>query len=174
MKVHPTPLAGLLLLEPQVLRDERGFFIEAWRAGVPQDAIFVGDNLSRSERGVVRGLHYQVREGQGKLVTVVRGAIWDVAVDLRRASPTFGAWHAEVLSDENRRQMWIPVGFAHGFLALSDADVWYKITSPYRPVDERVLKWDDPDVGIAWPLDGTPRLSAKDVAGTPLRETEVF
>ena len=174
MKVHPTPLAGLLLLEPQVLRDERGFFIEAWRAGVPLDAIFVGANLSRSERGVVRGLHYQVREGQGKLVTVVRGAIWDVAVDLRRASPTFGAWHAEVLSDENRRQMWIPVGFAHGFLALSDADVWYKITSPYRPVDERVLKWDDPDVGIAWPLDGAPRLSAKDVAGTPLRETEVF
>ncbi len=179
MIVTPTAIADVLLVEPKVFGDARGFFLESWNAkvfaeaGIP--AAFVQDNHSRSPRGVLRGLHYQIRQPQGKLVRVVAGEVFDVAVDLRRASPTFGRWTGERLSADNKRMLWIPPGFAHGFLVLSEsADFLYKTTDYYAPEHERVLAWNDPALGIRWPLAGTPTLSARDAAGTRLRDAEVF
>jgi len=179
VKVLPTPLAGLVRLVPVCHQDDRGTFVESWNAeryaaaGIP--AAFVQDNLSRSRRGVLRGLHYQLRRPQGKLITVIRGAAFDVAVDLRRGSPTFGRWHGTLLSDDNHEQMWVPPGFAHGFLALADAvDVVYKVSAPRDPDDARVLRWDDPDVGVAWPLSSPPLLSPADAAGARLADAEVY
>jgi dTDP-4-dehydrorhamnose 3,5-epimerase len=156
MEVLPTRLAGLVLLAPRVLGDRRGFFVETWRRGdwarhgIPTD--FVQDNQSRSRRGTVRGIHFQVHPGQGKLVRCSRGAVWDVVVDLRRGSPTFGQWEGAVLDDRAHHQLWIPVGFGHGFCVLSDeADFAYKCTSLYDPATERGFRFDDPDVGIEWP-----------------------
>ena len=183
MNVIPTALPGLLILEPKVFGDARGFFMESYNAKAFHDATgldvsFVQDNHSRSGKGVLRGLHYQIEQAQGKLVRVTRGSVFDVAVDLRKASPTFGQWVGVELSEENNRQLWIPPGFAHGFLVTSDsADFLYKTTDYYAPQFERSLLWNDPSVGVAWPLhllDGTPLLSAKDVAGKVLAECEVF
>jgi len=181
MRVIETPIPGLLLLEPKVFGDSRGFFLESWNertfrgaAGVTQP--FVQDNHSCSARGVLRGLHYQLRQPQGKLVRVVRGSVFDVAVDLRRASPTFGHWYGVDLTADNHRQVWIPPGFGHGFLVTSEsADFLYKATDYYAPEDERCVLWNDPTLAIAWPLAGlAPLLSAKDRAGLPLAEAEVF
>ena len=181
MKVIQTALPGLLILEPKVFGDARGFFMESYNAKVFHDATglspnFVQDNHSRSGKGVLRGLHYQIEQAQGKLVRVTRGAVFDVAVDLRQSSPTFGQWVGIELSEENNRQFWIPPGFAHGFLVTSDsADFLYKTTDYYAPQFERSLAWNDPTVGVAWPLEGiTPLLSAKDLAGKPLAECEKF
>ena len=181
MKVIPTAIPDLLILEPKVFGDARGFFMESYNAKVFHDATglspnFVQDNHSRSGKGVLRGLHYQIEQAQGKLVRVTRGAVFDVAVDLRQSSPTFGQWVGIELSEENNRQFWIPPGFAHGFLVTSDsADFLYKTTDYYAPQFERSLAWNDPTVGVAWPLEGiTPLLSAKDLAGKPLDECEKF
>ena len=174
MTVRPTSLPGVLVVEPRVFEDARGFFLERYHAeryaeaGI--DAPFVQDNHSRSGRGVVRGLHFQRRHPQGKLVEVVRGEIWDVVLDLRRESPTFGAWEAHALSDADRRQLWVPPGFGHGFAVVSDhADVLYKCTDVYRPGDEGGVAWDDPDLAIPWPVD-RPALSDKDRAYPRLRD----
>jgi dTDP-4-dehydrorhamnose 3,5-epimerase len=180
MKVVPTAIPDVVILEPRVFEDERGFFLESWNARdmhavLGFDVSFVQDNHSGSRRGVLRGLHYQIVQPQGKLVRVVRGRVFDVAVDLRRSSPTFGRWVGVELSEDNRRQVFLPAGFAHGFLVLSDwADVLYKTTDFYAPQHERCLVWDDPEVGIAWPLAGEPVLAAKDRVGLRLRETETF
>ncbi len=180
MKVIETGIAGLLVLEPKVFGDARGFFMESFNARTFRevtglDVAFVQDNHSRSQRGVLRGLHYQVKQPQGKLVRVVQGRVFDVAVDLRRGSPTFGRWHGVELSGENHRQFWVPPGFAHGFYVMSEsADFLYKTTDYYAPEHERSLAWNDPTVGVAWPLDGEPLLSAKDLAGKPLAQCEVF
>jgi len=172
MKVTPTRLPDVLVLEPKVFGDARGFFLESWNRRTFQDAAgpfeFVQDNHSRSARGVLRGLHYQLARPQGKLVRVVSGRVFDVAVDMRRSSPTLGQWAGVELSAENQRQLWVPPGFAHGFLVLSaSADFLYKTTDYYVPEDERALAWDDPRVGIEWPLGEigarTPILSAKDL-----------
>jgi len=177
--VTATAVPDVLVVEPKVFGDPRGFFLESWNAkvfaesGIP--AAFVQDNHSRSPRGVLRGLHYQIRQPQGKLVRVVAGEVFDVAVDLRRASPTFGRWVGERLSADNKRMLWIPPGFAHGFLVLSEsADFLYKTTDYYAPEHERVLAWNDPELGIKWPLAGTPTLSARDAAGARLRDAELF
>jgi len=180
MKIIPTPIDGLLVIEPTVFGDDRGFFYESFNAqrfagltGVQLP--FVQDNHSRSARGVLRGMHYQVRQAQGKLVRVTTGSVFDVAVDLRRSSPTFGRWYGLELSAENKRQFWIPPGFAHGFAVTSEfAEFLYKTTDYYAPEHERSILWNDPAVGIEWPLDGTPLLSAKDQKGVPLAEAEVF
>jgi dTDP-4-dehydrorhamnose 3,5-epimerase len=180
MNVVPTDLPDVLILEPKVFGDERGFFLESFNlrgfgqaTGVKAD--FVQDNHSRSRRGVLRGLHYQVRQPQGKLVRVVAGEVFDVAVDLRRSSPAFGRWTGTRLSAENKRMMWIPAGFAHGFLVLSEsADFLYKTTDYYAPEHERCVLWNDPEVGIRWPLEGEPVLAPKDQAGRPLKEAETF
>lgn len=181
MHVVPTPIEGLLVLEPRVFGDARGFFMESWNrrtfgslTGVTDD--FVQDNHSRSGRGVLRGLHYQLQQPQGKLVRVTQGEVFDVAVDVRRSSPTFGRWHGVILSGENHRQFWVPAGFAHGFVVLSEsADFLYKTTDYYAPEHERCIAWNDPGIGIDWPLTGIePRLSAKDQAGVPLAQAEVF
>ncbi|HEY9192350.1 MAG TPA: dTDP-4-dehydrorhamnose 3,5-epimerase [Methyloversatilis sp.] len=180
MKVIETGIAGLLVLEPKVFGDARGFFMESFNARTFRDVTgldvaFVQDNHSRSQRGVLRGLHYQVKQPQGKLVRVAQGRVFDVAVDLRRGSPTFGRWHGVELSGENHRQFWVPPGFAHGFYVMSDsADFLYKTTDYYAPEHERSLAWNDPTVGVVWPLDGEPLLSAKDLAGKPLAQCEVF
>jgi len=181
MKVIPTAIPDLLILEPKVFGDARGFFMESYNAKVFHDATglspnFVQDNHSRSGKGVLRGLHYQIEQAQGKLVRVTRGAVFDVAVDLRQSSPTFGQWVGIELSEENNRQFWIPPGFAHGFLVTSDsADFLYKTTDYYAPQFERSLAWNDPTVGVAWPLEGiTPLLSAKDLAGKALAECDTF
>ena len=180
MKVTQTSIPGLLVLEPKVFGDSRGFFMESFNARTFReltglDVDFVQDNHSRSGKGVLRGLHYQIQQAQGKLVRVVRGSVFDVAVDLRRGSPTFGQWEGVELSEENQRQLWIPPGFAHGFLVTSDsADFVYKTTDYYAPEHERSLLWNDPAVGVAWPLEGTPLLSAKDVAGKMLADCETF
>jgi dTDP-4-dehydrorhamnose 3,5-epimerase len=180
MKVLPTAIPDVVLLEPRVFDDERGFFLESWNAralaaALGFDASFVQDNHSGSRRGVLRGLHYQIVQPQGKLVRVVRGRIFDVAVDLRRSSATFGRWVGTELSAENRRQVFVPAGFAHGFLVLSEAaDVLYKTTDYYAPQHERCLIWNDPEVAIAWPLTGEPLLAPKDRAGLRLREAETF
>lgn len=180
MNLAPTDIGDVLVFEPRVFRDDRGFFFESWNArnfnrAIGADIQFVQDNHSHSARNVLRGLHYQIRQPQGKLVRAVRGRIFDVAVDIRTSSPSFGRWTGVELSDENCRQLWVPAGFAHGFLVLSEsADVLYKATDYYAPEHERCLAWNDPDVGIAWPLQAAPILSPKDAAGLPLREAEVF
>jgi dTDP-4-dehydrorhamnose 3,5-epimerase len=178
--VERTSIPDVLIMEPDVFGDERGYFFESWNAKefgkhVGSDVTFVQDNHSRSRRGVLRGLHYQVQQPQGKLVRVLRGRVFDVAVDLRKSSPTFGQWVGAELSEHNRRQSWIPVGFAHGFIVLSDsADFLYKTTDYYAPEHERCLIWNDPAIGVDWPLDVEPTLSAKDRAGVLLRDAEVF
>ncbi len=179
MIVTATAISEVLLIEPKVFGDARGFFLESWNAkafaaaGIP--AAFVQDNHSRSPRGVLRGLHYQLRQPQGKLVRVVAGEVFDVVVDLRRTSATFGRWVGERLSAENKRVLWIPPGFAHGFLVLSEtADFLYKTTDYYAPEHERVIAWNDPELAIAWPLAGAPTLSARDAAGARFRDAEVF
>jgi dTDP-4-dehydrorhamnose 3,5-epimerase len=181
MNIISTPIPDVLILEPKVFGDARGFFFEsynerAFRQATGLEVSFVQDNHSRSARGVLRGLHYQVRQPQGKLVRVVRGSVFDVAVDLRQSSPTFGQWVGAELSEENQRQMWVPAGFAHGFVVTSDsADFLYKTTDYYAPEHERCLAWNDPSVGVAWPLAGiTPQLSAKDLQGQALAQAEVF
>jgi dTDP-4-dehydrorhamnose 3,5-epimerase len=179
MKVTPTALADVLAIEPAVYGDDRGFFYESWNAkrmaAAGIDATFVQDNHSRSARNVLRGLHYQVEHAQGKLVRVVAGEVYDIAVDLRRSSPTFGRWVGERLSAANKRMLWVPPGFAHGFLVLSDAaEFLYKTTDYWFPEHERTLKWDDPALGIDWPLDGEPILAAKDRAGVPLAAAETY
>jgi dTDP-4-dehydrorhamnose 3,5-epimerase len=179
MKVTPTGLPGVLLIEPRVFGDARGFFFESWnerafeRAEI--QARFVQDNHSRSEKGVLRGLHYQIRQPQGKLVRVIEGEIFDVAVDIRRSSPTFGKWEGARLSAQSKSMLWIPVGFAHGFCVLSDfAEVLYKTTDFYAPENERCIAWNDPEIGIEWPLSGAPLLSPKDAAGVRLRHAQAF
>lgn len=169
MTVRETALPGVLVVEPRVFGDARGFFLERYHAeryaeaGIP--AAFVQDNHSRSVRGTLRGLHFQRSHPQGKLVEAVRGRIWDVAVDVRPGSPTFGQWEGVTLTEDSHRQLWVPPGFAHGFCVLSaEADVLYKCTDVYRPDDEGGVRWDDPDLGIEWPLDAAPLLSAKDRA----------
>jgi len=181
MNVIETSLPGVLIIEPKVFGDARGFFFESWNERAFAQATglethFVQDNHSRSRRGVLRGLHYQIRQPQGKLVRVARGAIFDVAVDLRRSSPSFGRWFGIELAEDNHRQLWVAPGFGHGFLVLSEsADVLYKATDYYAPEHERSLLWNDPRVGIDWPLDGAePVLSAKDAAGLPLSDCEVY
>jgi dTDP-4-dehydrorhamnose 3,5-epimerase len=180
MRTIPTAIAEVLIVEPQVHGDARGFFFEsfnqrAFEAAAGVGATFVQDNHSRSGKGVLRGLHYQIRQPQGKLVRVVRGSAFDVAVDIRRGSPTFGRWVGVELSEENHRQLWVPPGFAHGFVVTSEsADFLYKATDYYAPQHERCIAWDDPEIGIEWPLDGPPSLSAKDKAGVKLANAEVF
>ncbi|MFI8582255.1 dTDP-4-dehydrorhamnose 3,5-epimerase [Ectopseudomonas khazarica] len=181
MKVIETALPEVLILEPQVFGDERGFFFESFNAkrfaeatGLQRD--FVQDNHSRSARGVLRGLHYQLQQTQGKLVRVSAGEVYDVAVDVRRSSANFGKWVGVHLSAENKRQLWVPEGFAHGFLVLSDyAEFLYKTTDYYAPAHERCIYWDDAQLAIDWPLDGlTPQLSLKDQQGVSLSEAETF
>ena len=179
MKALPTPIPGLLVLECKVFSDARGFFFESYNEKtIAENGIverFVQDNHSFSTRNVLRGLHYQVERPQAKLVRVVSGEIFDVAVDLRRSSPAFGKWYGVRLSAQNKQMTWIPQGLAHGFVVLSDgADVLYKATDFYAPELERTLAWNDPDVGIEWPLDSTPIVSAKDTLGKMLREAETF
>jgi dTDP-4-dehydrorhamnose 3,5-epimerase len=181
MKFIPATIPDVILIEPQVFCDSRGYFLETYQAqkfaleGITDT--FVQDNHSGSQRGTLRGLHYQIQSTQGKLVKVTRGEVFDVAVDLRQSSPTFGNWVGFWLSAENKNQLWVPKGFAHGFYVVSDwADLIYKVTDYYAPEWERTLLWDDPDIGIEWPLtDGTnPILSAKDAQGDPLSKAEKF
>jgi dTDP-4-dehydrorhamnose 3,5-epimerase len=179
MQVTPTALPEVLLIEPRVFGDDRGFFYESWnqrtfaQAGLP--AGFVQDNHSRSRRGVLRGLHYQIEHAQGKLVRAVVGEVFDVAVDMRRSSPNFGKSMHCVLSAVNKRMLWVPPGFAHGFLVLSDeAEFLYKTTDYWYPEHERTLLWNDPALGVAWPLAGPPTLAAKDAAGTSLAVADVY
>jgi dTDP-4-dehydrorhamnose 3,5-epimerase len=180
MKIIPTAIPDVLLIEPSVFGDARGFFFESFNAreferltGIKPP--IMQDNHSRSARNVLRGLHYQITQPQGKLVRAVAGEVFDVAVDIRRNSPTFGRWVANHLSAENKKQMWIPVGFAHGFQVLSDyAEVLYKTTDYYAPEHERCILWNDPQLGIQWPLAGEPLLSAKDAKGIPFAKAEVF
>ena len=180
MQAIETGLKGVFLIEPKVFGDERGFFCEsfnrrAFSAAVGVDAEFVQDNHSRSRRGVLRGLHYQIRQPQGKLVRVVAGEVIDVAVDVRRSSPSFGRWIAVRLSAENHRQLWIPPGFAHGFVVLSErADFLYKTTDYYAPEHERSVRWNDPALGIDWQIDFEPTLSAKDRDAPLLADAEVY
>jgi dTDP-4-dehydrorhamnose 3,5-epimerase len=180
MKVAATAIPDVLLLEPTIYEDERGFFFESFNQKRFEDATglnirFVQDNHSRSVKRVLRGLHYQIRRPQGKLLRVTAGEVFDVAVDLRRSSPTFGKFAGIVLSAANKKQLWIPEGLAHGYLVLSEAaEVLYKTTDYYSPEDERCLIWNDPDVGIDWPKDGAPILSAKDRLGLPLSKAEIF
>jgi len=180
MRVVPTAIPEVLVLEPKVFGDSRGFFMESFNQRVFGELTgvqlpFVQDNHSRSAQGVLRGLHYQLRQPQGKLVRVARGAVFDVAVDVRRGSPTFGRWVGAELSEENQRQLWVPPGFAHGFLVLSaSADFLYKTTDYYAPEHERCIAWDDPQLGVAWPLSAPPQLSAKDQKGVSLAQAEVF
>lgn len=181
MIVTPTAIPDVLLVQPAVHGDQRGFFVETWHearyAGAGIVGPFVQDNHSRSVRHTLRGLHYQVRAPQGKLVRAAMGAIFDVAVDLRRSSPTFGRWVGAVLSDENHHQLWVPPGFAHGFYVLSSqADLSYKCTALYAAELDRALRWDDPELGIEWPLidPARPLLSAKDAAAPKLRDAEVY
>ncbi|MDH4872485.1 dTDP-4-dehydrorhamnose 3,5-epimerase [Pseudomonas sp. BN515] len=180
MKIVETQLTDVLVLEPKVFGDERGFFFESFNARTFADATgvhrdFVQDNHSRSQRGVLRGLHYQVRQPQGKLVRVTQGEVFDVVVDLRRSSTTFGKWAGIILSAENKRQLWVPEGFAHGFLVLSEyAEFLYKTTDYYAPEHERCIRWDDPDLAIDWPLAEAPQLSAKDKAGVNFKDADLF
>ncbi len=180
MKVTATNIPDVLILEPAVYKDERGFFFEGFNqkkfdVATGLKVRFVQDNRSHSIKGVLRGLHYQIEKPQGKLICAPQGEIFDVAVDLRRKSPTFGQWTGVVLSAENRKQAWIPPGLAHGFLVLSGtADVFYKVTEYYAPEHERTLIWDDPGLGIAWPTNHSPILSAKDQSGLPLADAEVY
>ncbi len=181
MTITPTKIPDVFIIEPKVFGDERGFFFESFnqknfteKTGITSE--FVQDNHSRSVQGVLRGLHYQIQQTQGKLLRVIAGEIFDVAVDMRKSSPNFGEWVGCILSAENKRQFWVPPGFAHGFLVTSDiAEVLYKTTDYYAPNYERSLLWNDPDVGIDWPLNGiTPILSVKDQEGQPLKTAEFF
>jgi len=179
VNVTPTALPDVLLIEPRVFSDARGFFYESWNlrdfAGAGLDGIFVQDNHSRSVRDVLRGLHYQIEHAQGKLVRVITGEVFDVAVDIRRSSPTFARWVGVNLSAENRRMLWIPPGFAHGFLVLSGAaEFLYKTTDYWYAEHERTLLWNDPALGIDWPLSGAPLLAPKDAAGRPLAAADLY
>jgi dTDP-4-dehydrorhamnose 3,5-epimerase len=180
MNVVTTDLPGVLIIEPKVFGDERGFFYESFNAKAFEEATglntqFVQDNHSRSQKGVLRGLHYQLENTQGKLVRVTAGEVLDVVVDIRRSSPHFGRWVAMRLSAENHRQLWVPEGFAHGFAVLSDfAEFLYKTTDYYTPSAERCIRWDDPTLAIDWQLSETPQLSAKDLAGKTLQEADLF
>jgi len=180
MKVIETSIPDVLIIEPKVFGDERGFFYESFNAAAFEAATglrrqFVQDNHSKSQRGVLRGLHYQIQQPQGKLVRVVAGEVFDVAVDLRKSSPSFGRWVGTHLSAQNQRQLWIPEGFAHGFVVLSEsAEFLYKTTDYYAPEHERSLLWNDPELGIEWPFDEPPQLSAKDQAGKCLSDAELF
>lgn len=180
MNILETAIPGLLIIEPRVFGDARGFFMETWNAHAFAEAgldlTFVQDNHSRSQKGVLRGLHFQKPGAQGKLVRVTRGAVFDAAVDLRASSPTFGQWVGVELSAANHRMFWVPEGFAHGFLTLEDdTDFLYKCTAPYAPKSEYTLAWDDPAVGIEWPLDGlNPVISDKDRVGLALADAPVF
>jgi len=180
LKLLPTSIPEVLLIEPKIFVDERGFFFESYqkelytKAGVPFD--FVQDNHSKSQQGTLRGLHYQIQQAQGKLVRVIHGEVFDVAVDIRRSSPTFGKWAGDYLSSANKRTLWVPPGFAHGFYVTSpDAEVLYKATDYYAPQWERSIAWNDPDINIEWPINGSiPILSKKDKAGLSLKEAEVY
>jgi dTDP-4-dehydrorhamnose 3,5-epimerase len=180
MKATPTAIPEVMLLEPRVFGDARGFFLESYSARVFRQATgvaaeFVQDNHSRSSQGVLRGLHYQLKQPQGKLVRVVRGAVFDVAVDLRRSSPTFGQSVGMELSEDNQQQLWVPPGFGHGFLVLSEfADFQYKTTDYYAPEHERCIAWNDPTLAIQWPLQSAPLISAKDSGGSSFLQAEVF
>jgi len=179
MKVQSTQIPGVLIVEPAVFGDDWGFFLESFNEkemrSIGIDAHFVQDNHSRSQRNVLRGLHYQISQPQGKLVRVVSGKVYDVAVDVRRYSPAFGKWVGVELSAENKRMLWMPPGMAHGFVVLSDsADFLYKATEYYAPKFERTILWNDTELGIEWPLEGQPILSAKDAAAKTFREAEVF
>ena len=180
MKIIPTIIEEVLIIEPRVFGDDRGFFFESFNAKVFAEKTgvqtnFVQDNHSRSSFGVLRGLHYQIQQAQGKLVRVVSGEVLDVAVDIRKSSPTFGQWVSCILSEQNKRQFWIPAGFAHGFVVLSEtADFLYKTTDYYAPEYERSLLWNDPDLGIDWQITTEPILSAKDKSALPLKEAELF
>jgi dTDP-4-dehydrorhamnose 3,5-epimerase len=176
MNIIPTDIPDVLIIEPKVFGDERGFFFESynerqWEEKTGLRTLFVQDNHSRSAKGVLRGLHYQIRQPQGKLVRCVLGEVFDVAVDLRQNSPTFGKWSGALLSAENKRQMWVPEGFAHGFLVLSDAaEFLYKTTDYYAPENERGILWNDPELGIDWPIEGEPVLSKKDAEAAPFMD----
>jgi dTDP-4-dehydrorhamnose 3,5-epimerase len=179
MRVTPLDLPEVLLIEPKVFGDERGFFYESWNARVFAEAgiaaTFVQDNHSRSRRNVLRGLHYQIEHAQGKLVRAIAGEVYDVAVDLRRSSPNFGRSVGIALSSENKRMLWIPPGFAHGFVVVSDAaEFVYKTTDFWHPEHERTLLWNDPALRIAWPIEGEPIVAAKDAAGLPLSRAETY
>jgi len=180
MNVVPTEIPEVLIIEPKVFEDDRGFFFESFNRRtfaekIGLEADFVQDNHSRSSQNVLRGLHYQIQQPQGKLVRVVAGAVFDVAVDIRKSAPTFGKWVGCLLSAENKRQLWAPVGFAHGFLVVSQtAEVLYKTTDYYAPGQERCILWNDPDLAINWDLTAPPVLSAKDQAGQPFKAAELF
>ncbi len=180
MKAIPTSIPEVLIIEPNVISDNRGFFFEsfnekAFSQGTGLNVNFVQDNHSHSARGVLRGLHYQIQQPQGKLMRVVRGAVFDAAVDIRKSSPTFGQWVGVELTENNCRQLWTPLGFAHGFLVLSDsADFLYKTTDYYAPEFEHSILWNDPTIGIQWPLNGEPQLSTKDKVALPLAQAEIF
>ncbi len=179
MNVIETRLPGVLILEPKVFGDSRGFFLESWNHKIFHDLglglDFVQDNHSRSSKGVLRGLHYQLNQPQGKLVRVVSGAVFDVAVDLRRSSPNFGQWEGCELSADNKRMLWIPPGFGHGFLVLSDhADFLYKTTAFFNPESDRGVRWNDPEIAVQWPFEGVPALSDKDLKLPYLNNAEVY
>ena len=180
MEVITTEIPGVLIFKPKVFGDERGFFMESfnrrsWLSATGLDCEFVQDNHSRSARGVLRGLHYQISQPQGKLVRVVAGEVFDVAVDVRRSSPTFGKWAGVRLSAENKLQLWVPPGFAHGFMVLSEeADFLYKATDFYAPEHERAIIWNDPDIGIEWPGELTPELSPKDAGAIGFKDAEYY
>lgn len=180
MKIVSTTIPDVLILEPKVFGDDRGFFFEsfnerAWRELTGLDLRFVQHNHSRSTGGVLRGLHYQIHQSQGKLVRVTTGEVFDVAVDLRRSSPTFGQWFGTLLSAGNKRQMWVPPGFAHGFCVTSDvAEFLYLTTEYYAPEHERCIRWNDPDLGILWPLTAEPNVSAKDRNGSSFKDADLF
>ncbi len=175
-----TSMSGLVVIEPEIFSDERGFFFESYNQqrfveSIKRKPQFVQDNHSRSVKNVLRGLHYQVKQPQGKLVRVTEGEVYDVVVDLRKSSATFGRWEGIYLSAQNKKQLWIPEGFAHGFVVLSDwADFFYKTTDYYAPDYERCIAWDDPDIGIHWPKDIKPILSKKDSKGMPFKRVELF
>jgi len=176
MRATPTAIPDVIVLEPRVFGDDRGFFFESYNQKAFQEATgldvqFVQDNHSKSARNVLRGLHYQVQQPQGKLVRVVQGEVFDVAVDIRKGSKTYGQWVGQILSGDNKQQLWIPPGLAHGFLVLSEfAEFLYKTTDYYAPAHERCIAWNDPDLAITWPIDGLPALSTKDAAGQRFRD----
>ena len=180
MKATRLAIPDVVLIEPKVFGDARGFFFESFNQKAFNEAtgtnhVFVQDNHSRSSQGVLRGLHYQIQQPQGKLVRVARGRVWDVAVDIRKSSPTFGQWVGAELSEDNQHQLWVPPGFAHGFVVLSEsADFLYKTTDYYAPEHERCIAWNDPQLAIAWPIAGAPSLSAKDAQGLLLKSAEKF
>ena len=180
MKIIPTSIPEVLIIEPNIASDNRGFFFESFNEkkfsqSTGLNVRFVQDNHSQSTKGVLRGLHYQIQQPQGKLVRVVRGAVFDVAVDIRRSSPTFGQWAGAELTEENCRQLWAPIGFAHGFLVLSDrADFLYKTTDYYAPQFERSILWNDPNIGIQWPLNEAPQLSTKDKASLLFEQADTY